>query len=178
MARAAALTDRFDRFRSQPFKVSVPTDEFGSPCRAHKRGDHTGQAEDGEDRKGDKWEDHGGFTTPGFTWRASEYLTFLNAGCSLPGGKLDLKTAPTRVWQRQHSTAPTVFTGLLKLRHKPRADVFSATPHAARFALRLRQTDVKLGRNFTSQTGFRRAENQALFLRRMLIISHKHNLEG
>jgi len=48
--------------------------------------------------------------------------------------KIGPKTAPARLWQRQHSTAPTVFTGLLKLRHTPRADDISATPHAARIA--------------------------------------------
>ena len=46
------------------------------------------------------------------------------------------------------------------------------------FPLPRRQTDVKLRPNFTSKTGFWRAEKQAFCERRMLIISHKHNQEG
>jgi RNA polymerase sigma factor (sigma-70 family) len=49
--------------------------------------------------------------------------------------KIGPKTAPARLWQRQHSTAPTVFTGLLKLRHTPHADDISAS-QAVRNALR------------------------------------------
>lgn len=33
-----------------------------SLLRTDKRGHDTGQSEDGENRKGDKWEDHGKFT--------------------------------------------------------------------------------------------------------------------
>jgi len=44
---------------------------FGSPGRADKRGHDAGEAEDGEDRKGNEREDHGAFALPGSEGRRS-----------------------------------------------------------------------------------------------------------
>ena len=43
---------------------NAPWIEILTPFRVHRdeRGHDAGQAEDGENRKGDKWEDHGKFT--------------------------------------------------------------------------------------------------------------------
>jgi hypothetical protein len=78
------------------------------------------------------------------------------------------------LWHPLHAIAPTTFTDLVQLRHNANADVFSATPRGKRLAL----GHVKLRPNFTSKTGFLRPENQAFFLRRLLVIRNKQNTRG
>ena len=73
-ARVAALTCRFDRSGSQPFKLSSPRvarlsgEQLASklsPRRLQERGHDTGETEQGEENEGDEREDHGEFAMPG-----------------------------------------------------------------------------------------------------------------
>ena len=53
-----------------------------------------------------------------------------------------------------------------------------ASPQTHYFGVTRRKVDVKLRPNFTSKRAFLEAKKQAFFMRRMLIIRHKHSQVG